>query len=87
MNAIGEIKFFFNVEMKTEGVNLTHLSSSYAMEIKRNLQEVSSFKNQSLIDMHVVPFGDWTSEQDNYNISKLNFTWNATSFEKNTLIL
>ena len=74
--------------MRTKGVNLTHLSSSYVEEMKRNLQESGEIKNkQPLIDMYVLPYNDWTSEQDNFNISKLNFTWNTTSFVKNTLTL
>lgn len=37
--------------------------------------------------MHVNPYNDWTSELDNYNMTNLNFTWNATSFVENSLIL
>jgi hypothetical protein len=35
MNELGQIEFFFNVEMETKGVNLTHFSSDYKSEIKR----------------------------------------------------
>jgi len=40
INEIGQLELFFNVEMKTEGVDLHHLNSSYAIDMKRNLQEV-----------------------------------------------
>jgi hypothetical protein len=64
MNELGQIEFFFNVEMKTKGVNLTYFSSDYNMETKRRNLKAETAKKDPLIDMYVVPYNDWISELD-----------------------
>ena len=41
--------------------------------------------NSTIVDMWLIPFENWHLQKENFDISKLNFTWNCTSFEKKTL--
>ena len=43
--------------------------------------------NRTLIDLYIQPNNDWHKRQSNYNISKLNFTWNCTYFKRKTMLV
>ena len=42
--------------------------------------------NSSVIDMYIEPNLDWHVNKENFNMSFLNFTFNATEFNNNTLV-
>ena len=41
--------------------------------------------NKTLIEMYLNPANDWHLSKKDYNLSRLNFTWNCTSYEKKTM--
>ena len=43
--------------------------------------------NSSFIDMYIEPYNNWTEGIDDFNMSKLNFTWNVTSYEGRKLFI
>lgn len=40
-----------------------------------------------MIDCYIRPFNDWHIDNPNFDLQKLNFTWNATNYQNNTLKL
>jgi len=79
ISSIGLMTIFFNQEMNTN-VNLTQLSSNYYP-----YRSLVATEDLNLLNMYISPFDNWVSERNNYNLTKLNFTWEATSFVGNIL--
>ena len=68
IDQFGEVLILFNVNMKTEVVNITHL-------------------NDTIIDMYIEPYNNWTSWTSEFNLTTLNFTWNVTSYNGKKLFI
>ena len=47
-----------------------------------NLTEI----NSTVLDMYLQPSNNRHLDEDDFNMSKINFTWTTVSFEKNQLV-
>jgi hypothetical protein len=82
--AVQEIRVPKNTTAFIESISVKGL-----MQIKFNFEMMTGFNltllNSSLINMYVIPIDARHLEDLNFNISKLNFTWEPVSFKKDVL--
>ena len=43
--------------------------------------------NSTIVDAYIRPHDDWHLREENFNLSTLNFTWNVTSYQNDTMWL
>lgn len=43
--------------------------------------------NTETLDIYIKTYDNWLAYEENFNLTLLNFTWEATSFERDTLSL
>ena len=76
---MGEVQIKFNQPCKT---NLTDPNNPNEKKVNQTDYQNLHLFNISSIEMYVEPAGDWHLDEEGFELTRLNFTWNATRFEK-----
>ena len=64
-------------------VGILSVTFNYDMLTNFNLSQL----NSSIIDIYMVPANQRHLEEQNFNMSQLNFTWEVESFEIRTMVI